>query len=120
MHSIWPACEGSVKTSWYAGIAVLNTPPPSPPPAAPRAVPTTPRPSSSTRAACLFDEPLALADNYHRLVDPLLFFDQDLDPLGVGGGHVLAYVVGPDGQLTMTAVDQHSELDRAWAPEVHQ
>src|SRR5487761_195538 len=120
MHSIWPAYDGSVRTSWYPVIAVLKTTSPTPMTSAPSGVPTNARPSSSTRAACLFGAPFALAGNDHRLVDPVLFLDQDLDPLGVRGRHVLADVVRADRQLAMAAVDQDRQLDRAWASEVHQ
>src|SRR3979490_1879396 len=106
MQSIWPAYDGSVRTSWYPVIAVLKTTSPSPPTPAPGPWPTNARPSSSTRAACLFDEPFWLADNDHRLVDPVLFLDQDLDPLSFGGRHVLADVVGTDGHLAVAAADE--------------
>src|ERR1700688_439673 len=120
MHSIWPAYDGSVRTSWYPVIAVLKTTSPSPTTSAPSAEPTNALPSSSTRAAYCFLAPFPLVDNYHRLVDAVLLLDQHLDPLGVGGRHVLADVVRSDRQLTMAAVDQNCELDRARAPEVHQ
>src|SRR5580704_10513803 len=101
-------------------MAVLNTTSPSPTTSAPSALPAKARPSSSTRAACLFGDPLALAGNYHRLVDAVLFFDQDLDALRVRGGHVLADVVGPDRQLAVAAVDEHRQLDRTGPSKVHQ
>src|SRR6476660_3392008 len=120
MQIIWPAYDGSVRTSWYPVIAVLKTTSPSPTTSAPSAWPTNARPSSSTRAACLFMEPFELVDNNHRLVDSVLFFDQHLDALVVSGGNVLADVVGPDGQLAVAAIDQHRELDGAGPSEVHQ
>src|SRR5712691_7286807 len=98
MHSIWPAYDGSVRTSWYPVIAVLKTTSPSAATSAPSAAPTNARPSSSTSAACGLMEPFALADNNHRLVDAVLLLDQNLDPFRVGSRHVLADVVGPDGQ----------------------
>src|SRR5665213_2640786 len=106
MHNIWPAYDGSVRTSSYPVIAVLKTTSPSPKTSAPSAAPTNALPSSSTRAACLFMDPFALADNDHRLVDPVLFLDQDLNPLGVRRRYVLADVVRPDGQLAVAAVYQ--------------
>src|SRR6266550_1904388 len=77
---------------------------------APRDAPTNARPSSRTNAANDF-----LSGNDHRLVDAVLFGDQDLDALCIGGGHVLAHVVGPYRQLTVAAVDEHDVLDTAVA-----
>src|SRR5579864_2751375 len=96
-------------------MAVLKTTSPSPTTSAPSAAPTKARPSSSTSAANFLS-----AGNDHRLVHAVLFLDEDLDALRVGGGHVLADVVGPDGQLPVSAIDQDRELDRAGAAEVHQ
>src|ERR1043166_5742386 len=96
-------------------MAVWKTTSPSPITSAPRAVPTNARPSSRTRAACRL-----VTGNYHRLVDPVLLGDENLDPLRVRRGHVLADVVRPDRQLTMAAVDKHRELDRPRPAEVHQ
>src|SRR5690348_2744563 len=109
MHTIWPAYEGSVRTSWYPVIAVLKTTSPSPTTSSPRAAPAKARPSSSTRAACV------LAVNDHRLVEPILLGDENLDALGVGCRHVLADVVRADGTLAVAAVDQDRELARARA-----
>jgi len=61
------------------------------------ASPTKDRPSSSTSAA----------------VEAVLFFEQHLDSLALRCGHVLAHVVGPDGQLPVAAVEEHCQLDRA-------
>ena len=36
----------------------------------------------------------------------------DADHLGARGGHVLAHVVGADGQLAVAAIDQHRQPDR--------
>src|SRR3989440_1961079 len=113
MHTICPAYEGSVNTSWYPVIAVLKTTSPSPTTSAPSGTPTNARPSSNTSAACV------LARNDHRLVDSVLFLHQDLDALGVGRRHVLADVIGADRQLPMAAVDEHRELDRARPAKVH-
>src|SRR2546430_16698139 len=74
-------------------MAVLNTTSPTPATSAPRGRPTNARPSSSTKAAN------PLAGNDHRLVDAVLLHHLHLDPLGVGGGGVLADLVGPDRQL---------------------
>src|ERR1700693_766964 len=59
MHTICPAYEGSVSTSWYPVIAVLKTTSPSPTDSAPSASPTNALPSSSTRAAVFFWAPCA-------------------------------------------------------------
>src|SRR5438270_7084680 len=115
MQIIWPAYEGSVRTSWYPVIAVLKTTSPSPMKSAPSGAPTKERPSSSTRAAYDFS-----AGNDHRLVDAVLFGHQHLDALALGGGHVLAHVVRPDGELAVAAVDQDRKLDGPRAAEVHQ
>src|SRR5580704_9469376 len=96
-------------------MAVLKPTSPSPATSAPRASPTKALPSSSTRAATFF-----LAGNDHRLVDAVVFDDEDLDPLRVRGGDVLAHIVRADGQLAMSAVDEHRQLDGLGAPEVHQ
>src|ERR1700681_4206915 len=96
-------------------MAVLKTTSPSPTDSAPSASPTKARPSSSTRAATFF-----LAGNDHRLVDAVVFDHEDLDPLRVRGGHVLAHVIRPDRQLAMSTVDQHCKLDGLGAPKVHQ
>src|SRR5260370_5320359 len=114
MQTICPAYEGSVRTSWYPVIAVLKTTSPSPATSAPRATPTNARPSSSTSAAWV------LAGNDDRLVDPVLLVDEDFDPLRVGRRHILADVVGPDGQLAMPSIDEDRELDRARPAEIHQ
>src|SRR5258708_24524345 len=114
MQTICPAYEGSVRTSWYPVIAVLKTTSPSPATSAPRATPTNARPSSSTSAAWV------LAGNDDRLVDPVLLVDEDFDPLRVGRRHILAGVVGPDGQLAMPSIDEDRELDRARPAEIHQ
>src|SRR5580700_6182065 len=96
-------------------MAVLKTTSPSPTTSAPRASPTKALPSSRTRAATFF-----LAGNDHRLVDAVVFDDEDLDPLRVRGGDVLADVVRPDRQLAMSTVDQHGELYGLRATKVHQ
>src|SRR4029077_13604622 len=96
-------------------IAVLKTTSPSPRPSKPSAAPTKPRPSSSTRAAWRF-----LDGNDHRLVYPVFFGDENLDPLGVRSGDVLADVVGTDGQLAAAAVDQDRQLNRPRPSEVHE
>src|SRR2546430_8034080 len=115
MHTIGPAYEGSVSTSWYPVMAVWKTTSPSPATSAPRGAPTKARPSSRTSAAwCLSD------GNDHRLVDAVLLGDEDLDALGVRSGHVLADVVRSYRQLAMAAVDEHRQLDRPRAPEVHE
>src|ERR1700681_4869461 len=115
MHTIWPAYDGSVSTSWYPVIAVLKTTSPSPTTSAPRASPTKALPSSSTRAATFF-----LAGNDHRLVDAIVLHHEDLDPLRVRGGDVLADVVRTDGQLAMSAVDEDRQLDGLRPAKVHQ
>src|SRR5260370_10513761 len=96
-------------------MGVLKRPSPWPRTSAPSAAPTKARPSSSTSAAWRF-----LDGNYHRLVDAVLLGDEDLDALRVRGGHVLADVIGTDRQLAVAAVDEHRQLDRPRAPEVHQ
>src|ERR1700688_3347845 len=115
MQTICPAYEGSVSTSWYPVIAVLKTTSPSPTTSAPNATPTNARPSSSTRAAKGLS-----AGNDHRLVDAVVFEHEDLDSLHVGCGHVLPNVVGPDRKLAVPPVDEHRQLDRAWASKIHQ
>src|SRR5438309_4594657 len=95
-------------------MAVLNTTSPTPGASAPSGRPTNARPSSSTSAANLS------AGNDHRLVDAVLLQDLHFDPLGVGGGDVLAHVVRPDGQLAMPAVHQHRQLNGAGAAELDQ
>src|SRR5467141_216091 len=95
-------------------MAVLKTTSPSPTTSEPSGAPTKARPSSRTRAAYSFS-----AGNDHRLVDPVFFLDQDFDSLRIGCWHVLADVVGPDGQLAMSPVDEHCELDRAGPAEIH-
>src|SRR5260370_41777403 len=114
MQTIWPAYDGSVRTSWYPVIAVLKTTSPTPTPSAPSDSPTKARPSSSTSAA------KGLSRNNYCLVDAVLLVDEDLDALCVRGGHVLADVVRPDRQLAMPAVDEDRQLDRARSPEIHQ
>src|ERR1700682_2694694 len=106
-------------------MAVLKTTSPSPRTGAPRAAPTNARPSSSTSAACglcLRARGLrpALAGNDPRLVHSVVFGDEDLDPLRVRGGHVLAHVVRPDGKLAMPPVDEHRQLNGPRPAEVHQ
>src|SRR5258707_15505297 len=96
-------------------MAVLKTTSPWPSASAPSGRPTNDRPSSRTKAAYLL-----LAGNDHRLVDTVLLGHEHFDALRVGGGHVLADVVGPDRQLAMASVDQHRELDRARPAEVEQ
>src|SRR2546430_16132928 len=95
-------------------MAVLNTTSPTPATSAPRGRPTNARPSSSTNAAN------PLAGNDHRLVDAVLLHHLHLDPLGVGGGDVLADVVGPERQLPVAAVHQHRKLGGAGAPQLDQ
>src|SRR6266568_1092652 len=114
MQTIWPAYEGSVRTSWYPVIAVLKTTSPSPTTSAPSGAPTKARPSSSTSTA--YD----LAGNDHRLVDAVFLVDEDVDPLGVRRRHVLADVVRTDRKLTMSTVDKDRKLDRARPAEIHQ
>src|SRR5260370_7423264 len=94
-------------------MAVLKTTSPWPSASAPSGRPTNDRPSSRTRAAYLL-----LAGNDHRLVEPVLLGHQHLDALGVGGGHVLADVVGSDRQLAMPSVDEPRKRDRARPAEV--
>src|SRR5260370_13459557 len=96
-------------------MAVWKTTSPWPRTSAPSAAPTKARPSSSTSAAWGF-----LDGNYHRLVDAVLLGDEDLDALRVRGGNVLADVIGPDRQLAVAAIDEHRQLDRPRAPEVHE
>src|SRR5713101_7067291 len=96
-------------------MAVLKTTSPSPRPSKPSAAPTKARPSSRTSAAWRF-----LDGNDHRLVDAVLLRHENLDPLRVRRGYVLAHVVGTDGQLAMSAVDQHRQLDRPRPSEVHE
>src|SRR6266567_6602012 len=103
MHTICPAYEGSVSTSWYPVMAVLKTTSPSPSTSAPRARPRKERPSSRTRAA---SGAPGSALKYHRRVEPFDLLQADLDPLALRGGHVLAHVVGPDRELPVPAVDQ--------------
>jgi hypothetical protein len=50
----------------------------------------------------------------------VLLGDEDLDALGVRSGHVLADVIRSYRQLAMAAVDEHRQLDRPRAPEVHE
>src|SRR5258708_13740456 len=100
MHTICPAYEGSVRTSWEPVIAVLKTTSPSPTASAPRASPTNALPSSSTRAPNFF-----LSGNDHRLVDAIVFGHENLAPLCVGGRDILSDVVRPDRQLAVSAVD---------------
>src|SRR5713226_1667027 len=95
-------------------MAVLKTTSPWPNASAPSARPTNDLPSSITRAAYF------LAGNDHRLVESVLLGHQHLDALRVGGGHVLADVVGSDRQLAMASVDEHRQLDRARPAEVEQ
>src|ERR1700687_1593532 len=115
MQTICPAYEGAVSTSWYPVIAVLKTTSPSPATSAPNAVPTKERPSSSTSAAKRF-----LSGNDHRLVYPVVFRHQDLDPLRIRGRDVLSDVVRPDRQLAVSTVDEHGQLDGARPAEIHQ
>src|SRR5229473_8501270 len=96
-------------------MAVLNTTSPSPTTSAPSAAPTKARPSSRTSAAWRL-----LDGNDHRLVDAVLLGDEDLDPLGVRRGYVLTDVVRTDGQLAMSSIDQHGQLDRPRPSEVHE
>src|SRR6266550_6364923 len=114
MQIIWPAYEGSVRTSWYPVIAVLKTSSPSPTTSAPSGAPRKARPSSSTSAA------KDSAGNDHRLVDAVFLVDEDIDPLGIRRRHVLADVVRTDRKLTVSAVDKDRKLDRARPAEVHQ
>src|SRR5213593_1162791 len=95
-------------------MAVLKTTSPSPTTSAPSGAPTKARPSSSTSAAC------ALPGNDDRLVETVLFGDQHLDALRVGGRDVLADVVGADRELAMAAVDEHGQLDGTRPAEVHE
>src|ERR1700716_3540422 len=97
-------------------MAVLKTTSPSPMTSAPSAMPVNARPSSSTSATKF----LFLAGNDHRLVDTVVFGNQDIDPLCIRGRHVLADVVRPDRQLTVAAIDEHGQLNRPRAPEIHQ
>src|SRR5437879_3159601 len=115
MHTICPAYDGSVSTSWYPVMAVLKTTSPSPTTSAPRAAPTKARPSSRTSAAWDLSD-----GNDHRLVDAVLLGDKDLDALRVRCGHVLADVIRSYRQLAMATVDEHRQLDRSRAPEVHE
>src|SRR5258708_36237677 len=114
MHTICPAYEGSVRTSWEPVIAVLKAAPPTPTASAPRASPTNALPSSSTRAPNFF-----LSGNDHRLVDAIVFGHENLDPLCVGGRDILSDVVRPDRQLAVSAVDEDRQLDGLGAAEVH-
>src|SRR5258708_13243580 len=113
MHTICPAYEGSVRTSWEPVIAVLKTTSPSPTASAPRASPTNALPSSSTRAPNFF-----LSGNDHRLVDAIVFGHENLDPLCVGGRDILSDVVRPDRQLAVSAVDEDRQLDGLGAAQV--
>src|SRR4029453_9251865 len=51
MHTICPLYEGSVSTSWYPLIAVLNTTSPTASPRAPSGSPPKMRPSATAEAA---------------------------------------------------------------------
>src|SRR5258708_7837264 len=115
MHTICPAYEGSVRTSWEPVIAVMEKASLSPTGSASRGSPTSALPSSSTRAAKLF-----LSGNDHRLVDAIVFGHENLDPLCVGGRDILSDVVRPDRQLAVSAVDEDRQLDGLGAAEVHQ
>ena len=46
--------------------------------------------------------------------------DPHVDHLVARRGHVLAHVVGPDGQLAMAAVDEHRQSDRRGPTLVHE
>src|SRR5260370_40733146 len=96
-------------------MAVLTTTSPSPKPSKPSAAPAKARPSSSTSAAWGFSD-----GSDHRLVDAVLLGDENLDPLGIRRGYVFTDVVGTDGQLAMSSVDQHGQLDRSRPSEVHE
>src|SRR5229473_6739189 len=96
-------------------MAVLNTTSPSPTTSAPSAAPTKARPSSSTSAAWEL-----LDGNDHRLVDAVLLGDENLDPLGIRRGYFFPDVVRTDGQLAMSSIDQHGQLDRPRPSEVHE
>src|SRR5712692_7588509 len=96
-------------------MAVLKTTSPWPSSSAPSATPTKARPSSSTSAAWRF-----LDGNDHRLVDAVLLGDEHLDAFRIRCGDVLADVIGPDRQLAVSAVDEHGQLDRPRASEVHE
>src|SRR5260370_4026778 len=96
-------------------MAVLKTPSPSPRPSKPSAAPAKARPSARTSAACAFYD-----GHDPRLVDAVLLGDETLDPLCVRRGYVLTDVVGTDGQLAMSSVDQHRQLDRPRPSEVHE
>src|SRR3972149_1149184 len=54
------------------------------------------------------------------LVSAVHFCEPHLDLLVAGGGHVLADVVGPDGELAVPTVDQHDKLDGLRAAQVHE
>src|SRR5258708_1394353 len=90
-------------------MAVLKTTSPPPPASAPKGLPTKDLPSPSTRAANRF---IALLDD-DGPVDAVDLRPHHLDPLVVGGGDVLADVIGPDRQLPVAAVDQDRQLDGA-------
>ena len=47
----------------------------------------------------------------HHLVDAVDLGQADGDLLLMARGHVLAHEVGPDGQLAVTAIDQHGQPD---------
>src|SRR5216683_5514387 len=96
-------------------MAVLKTTSPSPRPSKPSAAPAKARPSSRTSAAWRFSD-----GNDHRLVDAVLLGDENLDPLCVRRGYVLTDIVRTDGQLAMSSVDQHRQLDSPWPSEVHE
>src|SRR5438445_2224876 len=102
-------------------MAVLNTTSPSPSTSAPSARPTKDRPSSRTSAAwggpTSIDLPPPSAapptrgggtgsdiDDGGR-VGAVDLLEQHLDPLGPGGGDVLAHVVGANRQLAVAPVD---------------
>src|SRR5215218_7795231 len=78
MHTICPAYEGSVKTSWYPDIDVLKTISPHASATAPHARPRNALPSSSTSSAGLFSlsvisfDSSLCAQELLRLVEPAL------------------------------------------------
>src|SRR5439155_5295946 len=104
-------------------MAVLNTTSPSPSTSAPSARPTKARPSSRTSAArggANRPAPPRSAIDDGGGVGAVDLLQEDLDPLLLRGGDVLAHVVRAYRQLAMSAVDEDRQLDGAGAPELDQ
>src|SRR5688500_9876186 len=109
MQTIWPRKEGSVLTSWYPVIVVVNTASPTAGTGAPKPRPRRTSPSASARAASAVGRNRTAVD---RARSPALFARGIW--VGWRGSPTVALLSADQGQLDPTA-ELHTEERRVRA-----